>query len=335
MIVWLPYLSTGGGNDTYFERLAKSLYTKGHQPILQRIPLKWQYFPFWLSNIAAPVDAKICIAGLNIAFALKRDGMKVIAIEHHCVLDPAYKPFRSLYQTIYHESLVKYFSKSSLRCADAVVAVSDYTAGSLYRALGGPRAHVIKNGIETDFFTPAPQVSVQNSKRPFRLLYVGNLIYRKGSDLLPRIMMKLGNKYELYYTSGLRTRNTDFDIPNMKPLGRLSREQLRDEYRKADLLLFPTRFEGFGYAAAEAMACGTPVVTSNCSSLPEVVQDGISGRLVGLNDIDGFADAIRDLAANNELLKSMGNNARRIAKECFSIDRMGTEYDLLLNELTG
>ena len=334
MNIWIPYLRTGSGNEVWSERMASSLNRLGHTTTLAPISKNTQYLPLLSGFADAPKRTTAIITNLNIAFSFKKHNAILVAVEHHCVLDQAYKPFRNMYQALYHELFIKSYSKMSLRCADAVVAVSDYTAGSLYRALGGPRAHVIKNGIETDFFTPAPHVSVQTSKRPFRLLYVGNLIYRKGSDLLPRIMTKLGDKYELYYTSGLRTRNKDFDIPNIKPLGRLSREQLRDEYRKADLLLFPTRFEGFGYAAAEAMACGTPVVTSNCSSLPEVVQDGISGRLVDLNNIDGFTNAIRDLAANKELLKSMSNNARRIAKECFSIDRMGTEYDFLLNNLS-
>jgi glycosyltransferase involved in cell wall biosynthesis len=119
----------------------------------------------------------------------------------------------------------------------------------------------------------------------------------------------------------------------MVPLGRLTRDELRDEYRRADLLLFPTRLEGFGYAVAEAMACGTPVVTTRCSALPELVDDGRTGRLCRMDDVAGFADAVRELVADNELLYRMGRAARMIAIERFSMSRMAHSYAALLAEL--
>ena len=137
------------------------------------------------------------------------------------------------------------------------------------------------------------------------------------------------------YTSGLRSNNPFAEHPNMLALGRPSREQLRDAYRNADVLLFPTRFEGFGYAVAEAMACGTPVVTTNCSSLPELVDDGVTGRLCPLDDVDAFAAAIRDLAADRERLREMGKRARAAAVERFDIQVMARKYDELFQGIVG
>lgn len=333
MKIWLPYIDTGSGANVFSELLASELGALGHSVFMQRLPRQALFFP-WLLRSAVPpraVDATITTA--HYAFALRRSNNKLIAVEHHCVLDPAYAPYRSLPQAVYHELMVRRFEKASMRAADAVVAVSRYTADSLHAALGGPRAHVILNGIETDFFCPGPEPKPPLEDRPARLLFVGNLIRRKGADLLPRIMAALGPAYKLRYTAGLRTNDPFASAPGMFSLGRLTREQLRDEYRRADLLLFPTRFEGFGYAAAEAMACGTPVVTTNCSSLPEVVDDGVTGSLCNIDDVDDFADTIKNLINNKETLFNMTQKARKVATERFSLKEMSQKYLDLLETL--
>jgi len=112
----------------------------------------------------------------------------------------------------------------------------------------------------------------------------------------------------------------------MSPLGRLSKTELREAYRRADILLFPTRFEGFGLAAAEAMACGTPVVTTNCSSLPEIVEDGVNGKLCNVDDVDSFAKAVVELASDWKQLGKMGRRARATVLERFTIGEMAQKY---------
>ncbi len=333
MKIWLPYLHAGSGADVFTGRLASGLIGSGVEVTSAAFPKRWQYSPWRLKSCAPPPGTNAIIANTNIAFAFAGRGIPVVAIEHHCVLDPAYAPYRSAAQAIYHELLVRRFEKASLRTADAVVAVSRYTADSLHAALGGLRAHVILNGIETDFFCPGPEPKPPLEGRPVRLLFVGNLIRRKGADLLPKIMAALGGGFELRYTAGLRSSDPFAGMPGMIPLGRLTREQLRDEYRRADLLLFPTRFEGFGYAAAEAMACGTPVVTTRCSSLPEVVDDGVTGRLCKIDDVADFTRAIKSLSESSETLFSMAQEARAVGTKRFSLREMTRNYQNFLETL--
>jgi glycosyltransferase involved in cell wall biosynthesis len=332
MKIWLPYVDTGGGADVFSERLASGLGALGHSIFMQRFPHHAMFFPWQLRAAMPPCEVDASIASAHYAFALKRPNNKLIAIEHHCVLDPAYAPYRSFPQSVYHELVVRRFEKASLSVADALVACSHYTANSIHAALGGPRAHVILNGIETDFFCPATP-KLQREGQSARLLFVGNLIRRKGADLLPKIMRALGPAYELRYTTGLRTSDPFPGAPGMTPLGRLTREQLRDEYRRADLLLFPTRFEGFGYAAAEALACGTPVVTTRGSSLPEVVDDGVTGRLCATDDIEDFVGAVKTLVADKAALIAMGHEARRAAEERFDLNKMAKKYTDLIETL--
>lgn len=76
-------------------------------------------------------------------------------------------------------------------------------------------------------------------------------------------------------------------------------ETLAEYYRAADVFVFPSLWEGFGWPPLEAMACGTPVVTSNVASLPEVVADG--GMTVNPTDLDAFVDAVRKIVTDDAL----------------------------------
>jgi glycosyltransferase involved in cell wall biosynthesis len=117
-------------------------------------------------------------------------------------------------------------------------------------------------------------------------------------------------------------------------LGRLSEKELIDEYQKCDALLFPSRFEGFGYVALEAMSCGKPVVATDSSSIPEVVENGVSGLLCPIDDIEAFVNACSQLEENKELCVKTGEEGRKRAVEVFSEDEIVGQYiDLYSNLL--
>ena len=84
-------------------------------------------------------------------------------------------------------------------------------------------------------------------------------------------------------------------------------EALVELYRGAIAYVDPSLYEGFGLQAVEAMACGTPVIASNTTSLPEVVAD--AGILVDPHDVAGFAHAIRRVAEDRELAADLGRRA--------------------------
>jgi len=84
--------------------------------------------------------------------------------------------------------------------------------------------------------------------------------------------------------------------PRIRLLGAVTDEQLVELYRGADCLLFPSLYEGFGFPVLEAMACGTPVVCANRTSLPEVAGD--AAVLVDPDDTAAFATELRELLAS-------------------------------------
>jgi glycosyltransferase involved in cell wall biosynthesis len=165
------------------------------------------------------------------------------------------------------------------------------------------------------------------------MLFVGNLTRRKAIDLIPAIMHELGSGFTLEYAIGLRTTGTLDKLPNTRNLGRLNSVQVREAYRRADLLLFPTRHEGLPLVALEAMACGTPVVATKCSSLPEVIDDRITGRLCPQDDVAAFAASISESAATPDMLLQMSLAARDTAASRFSLTRMLDAYLSLFDSL--
>lgn len=334
MKIWLPYIRSGSGTDVFTEILASALSDFGCQTVTSPVDHHWQFFPWGMPYLTAPVGTDITLVNSWNGFMFRRPGIKQVVVEHLCVHDPAMRPYRNFAQAIFHNIAVQHFEKESFRTADAVVAVSEDTAAAVRAIFGATRVAVIHNGIDTSFFCPASAPAAPDfTRRPVRLLFVGNLIRRKGADLLPRIMSKLGPGYELHYTSGLRAKRKFVASPNMKPMGRLDREQVLQAYRWADMLLFPTRLEGFGYAAAEAMACGIPVVASDTTALPEVVTDGVTGRLCPVDDVGAFVEAIRSLAGHPDQLAAMAQNARTVVLERFTLDSMVRKYISLFSAL--
>ena len=91
-----------------------------------------------------------------------------------------------------------------------------------------------------------------------------------------------------------------------------------------------------GLAAAEAMSCGLPVVASNCSSLPELIDDGKGGFLCPVGDVEAFAEKINLLADSPKLRHEMGEYNRSKVEELFTVERMVNEYkDLFEQVLSG
>jgi glycosyltransferase involved in cell wall biosynthesis len=114
-------------------------------------------------------------------------------------------------------------------------------------------------------------------------------------------------------------------------LGRVNNPH--DYMRRARIFVLSSRFEGFPNALCEAMACGLPVIATDCPSGPrELISDGIDGLLVPVDDIDALARAIKKLASDESLRRGLGESAKNVS-ERFSVDRIMKEWDELLREV--
>jgi glycosyltransferase involved in cell wall biosynthesis len=250
---------------------------------------------------------------------------------HHVVHDPAFAPYKSELQNLYHRLWIYSIERKVLSRADGVTAVSAYTARKAIKHFGANEIKVIHNGVDTSLFVPPFERKIHT---PFRLLFVGTWSKRKGVDLLPSLMKALGDKFELRYTGDAFKAGYGKGLPaNCVPIGRPDTKGLVSAMQEADALLFPSRLEGFGLVAAEAMSCGLPVIATYGSSLPEVVEHGMTGWLCPQDDAGAFADAARWLADNPDQYRAMAAAAREAAVQRFSLDAMIDAYSVTFREV--
>ena len=162
--------------------------------------------------------------------------------------------------------------------------------------------------------------------KPF-VLFVGSLRLHKNVSVLIKSLIflreKKGMTHELVLAGCMDPRNTELlDLMKrhsfVRHFDQLSDEALVSFYNLADLFVLPSFVEGFGLPAIEAMACGTPVVVSNRSSLPEIV--GEAGTLVDPYQVDALSEVIYNVLKNRELRETMSKKGLERAK-LFSWER--------------
>jgi len=322
----------GSGIDIWAENLCQGIKNQGSQCDLDLRSAMYQFFPFLLKIQKKDTQCDIIHGNTWNAFAYKTD-VPLVVTEHHIVHDIAYNPYRTLAQKVYHRWIYRCEQKS-LKAANAVTCDCEYTRKKLEEVFEYTDAHLVYVGIDEKLFSPsspeADVISIPKAKTV--LFFAGNLSRRKGADLLPAIMNQLGDEYLLLVASGQKQGSVQ-GCSNIINLGKLPLDQMVVTYNRCDIFLTPTRLEGFGLSVAEAMACGKPVVATDCSSLPELVVDGKGGFLCRMDDVKDFAEKIRHLAANEDLRKEMGMFNRKRIEEKFTIEKMTEGYLKLYRSL--
>lgn len=313
-----------------------------HKLLASRLPgyrVK-SYHPYWcLCPAALPLVISLegarvihCAADYGIFFW--RNSVPLVVTLHNYVLDPWMRAHSSWPQILYYTTALRLWTRLSLQKARIVTAVSYFTAQLVQEDLRTALPiKVIYNGVDDRHFTP--QYDTQTSHKHIRVLFSGNLTRRKGVHWLPSIARQVKKNVRIFYTQGLMAGQNLPAVPSLEPIGRINIEDMPRLYRQMDILLMPAVREGFGLAVAEAMACGLPVVASNCSSIPELVDDGRGGFLCPVGDVDQFAEKINILADSAKLRREMGEYNRAKVEKMFSANRMVAEYQTLFESIGG
>ncbi len=326
MNVYSP-MATGNGAYVVHSMLNNAMpnyHLQGYNPYLTLAPFLLPCIP--LKN----EKPDIIHSTPDYAFFFKQKKIPLIITFHNYVLDSGMKVFSSFLQRIHYSTDLKYFTLKALEHASIVTSVSKYTASLVKKDLDfDGDIKVIYNGIDTKSFAP----KTKKTEKKIKILFSGNLTRRKGAHLITSIANRLDKNIVIQYTKGLRTKASLPDAPNLENIGSVPYHLIPEVYKQADILLFPTFREGFGLAAAEAMACGLPVVATNCSSLPELIIDGKGGYLCEFENVDEFAGKINELANSPKKRKEMGEFNRERVVENFSLGKMIEEYKNLFKSI--
>lgn len=331
MKIWLPALRVGTGTDVFTLRLAEALSARG-------VTADITWFPAWMEAVPGLMRRQRPPAGTDVIHGngwtvvpFLGLGIPVVTTVHHLVHDPAFAGYRSPAQAFYHRWHLLRRDRRAVRDAAAVTAVSDYVSGTVRDLFGRDDVQTIGNWVDTDRYRPAAS-SARLPGEPLRLLWVGNPSRRKGIDLLPALAAKVAGKAVIRCVGGLRGGANPASVPEgVVWLGRLTEDELIREYQDCDVLLSLSRYEGFGYTALEAMACGRPVVAFAAGGLKDVVEHGRTGLLSPVDDLDSLAADVLRLAGSRDELERMGRAGRESADhEAGSLDAYLALYRSLL-----
>ena len=230
---------------------------------------------------------------------------------------------------------IAFVERQWARWSDSVVCISQHDLRSALRAgIDARRLVVVMNGIRD--IAPAPPDGSAMDRWPahaLRVLFVGRLDRQKGVDVLYAALRELGGRAAAVIVGSavVADERSARPPPNVHFTGWLARERIAELYQACDVLVVPSRWEGFGLVALEAMRAGRAVLASSVGGLPEVVQEGVSGSLFEPEDAAALArllDALTPAA-----LGAMGDAGRERFDKLFRIERVGDELDALYRSL--
>jgi len=237
---------------------------------------------------------------------------------HDCIhlRFPQYLPHR----------LATYYARAAMwsatRQADRILTVSEASKRDIlqYFNIAPERVAVIYNALDARFSEPPDEAHMEQVRQRYQLehpfvLYVGNIKPHKNLERLIAAfgrartdgpddlrLIVIGDELSRYPALRQAVHRHKLD-KHVRFLGFQPAHTLIAFYRLARAFVFPSLYEGFGLPPLEAMACGTPVVTSNLSSLPEVA--GGAAMLVDPYDIDAIADGIRRVVNDDTLRQDL------------------------------
>jgi glycosyltransferase involved in cell wall biosynthesis len=172
-------------------------------------------------------------------------------------------------------------------------------------------------------------------QRPVRLLITGNIIPRKGHDLLIRMLADLADlNWELRVVGAAvdpgYKRRVDrlvrrYDlVDRVYYTGVLSGGDLSREYLEADVFVFPSRYEGFGISLAEAIRAGLAFIAFSSGAIPEV--SGGRGLLIAEGDLESFQQQLERLISDSEFREQNAGISRSLAADLPTWDETGERF---------
>jgi len=197
------------------------------------------------------------------------------------------------------------------RRADWVIAIDRLCLAQAVEGGAGAKTSLIMNAVDTETFRPDPEHRADARKAlgirsgETAVLFAGRLEEIKRVDCLIESLLHLGGHLEVrLLIAGDGTLRNDLARlarnlgveSRVNFLGKISHDRLPAYYNAADILALPSKMEGVPMAVLEALACGTPVVASAVGGLPDIVRNGINGRLLRDVTPNTLADGLREVA---------------------------------------
>lgn len=235
---------------------------------------------------------------------------------------------------IYHEGVVEDELRQKLSDAARVITVSQFNVNYLRETFGSAARDVklVYNGLDLNDFRFEPYAD-----RPPVILGVGRLVEKKGFEFLLQacaVLRDRGIHYQCEIVGGglleaaLQAQITDLRLQDHVHMsGPMSQDDIKDKIRESALLAAPCVHagdddrDGLPTILLEAMALGTPCISTSVTGIPEVVRHEETGLMVSEGDAEDLADACQRLLEDRQLGSELASRARRLIERGFDIDK--------------
>ena len=229
-------------------------------------------------------------------------------------------------------------TKFSIEKSDGLTAVSQFLQRETVTAFGctGSRIEVIPNFIDPTVYDRARYPAARGAfgdGRPV-LMHISNFrpvkrvvdivrVFARVTAELPSVLVMVGDGPDRVVAEHEARRLGVHE--HVMFLGKI--ETVAPLLASADLYLLPTDRESFGLSALEALATGTPVIGANVGGLPEVVQDGVTGALCDVGDVEAMAHAALRILKDRDLWSTMSRTAAADARRRYALNHIVAHYE--------
>lgn len=216
-----------------------------------------------------------------------------------------------------------------------VISISPYEQDHAVKFLGINRSHLICNGVDFSLFKRADKL-VRKPDGLINVIFVGRFDRQKGVDHIFKALKlnMIEPRFRLTMVGDFVLGDSDTEKPHRSTqvnfVGWKSRQEIALLYQQSDLMVMPSRWEGFGLVAIESMACGTPVIANDVGSLKELI--GNSGKTFNIASEVDLADAVNSVSWE-KVCKWKANLLQRDLKE-FSSAEMCRKLVGVYNDLS-
>ena len=328
-------LDTLSGGYLYDRKLVEYLRAQGDD--VETISLPWRNYARHLTDnlhFRLPADLDLLIQDeLNHPSLLSANTAfrtyPVISLVHHLRCSEQRSAWRNwIYRII---------EKRYLNSVDGFIFNSQTTKRVVNSLIDGSKPDIVAYPPTDRFGHPMSENEVvARAKKvgPLRILFLGNVIHRKGLHMLLEAISFQPSAFKLDVVGGLtaepgyaRAMQEKVSAHSLQPTvhfhGPLDNEELIAKYKSAHVLVVPSSYEGFGIVYLEGMAFGLPAIGTTAGAASEIISDGENGFLVPPGDADTFAGRLARLANDRQLLAHMSVKALKRYRQSAFMGRYG------------
>jgi glycosyltransferase involved in cell wall biosynthesis len=314
-------LDTISGGYLYDRKLVEYLRSQGD--VIKIISLPWRsYTTHLLDNIRFKLPGKLDILiedELNHPSLVlpnrRKHSYPIVSLVHHLR--------SSELRPVWQNNLYRLVEKKYLESVDGFIFNSKTTKKVVLNLLHKDKPSILAYPPVDRFGAPISQQEIKDraSRDEFRILFLGNVIYRKGLHTLLEAIKELGSKvhvdvigsltFEPAYVSLIQEIIEKNQLSSCVILhGSVDQGTLVDRLKQAHVLVVPSSYEGFGIVYLEGMCFGLPAIGTSAGAAGEIIEPGKTGYLIAPDDMKSLAEYLQSLTTDRDLLMRLSLNAR-------------------------